>query len=100
MRRYRAATALLLLAPQTPLLFMGQEFCASNRFMFFADHNPELRKLVYEMFSKPEALQEVLTELKNYESLKLPEQASKPAATTPAATTAAAAAKPATPAAT
>jgi maltooligosyltrehalose trehalohydrolase len=46
-RRLRAATALLLLGPQTPLLFMGQEFCSSNRFMFFADHNPELRKLVY-----------------------------------------------------
>ncbi|HVF15911.1 MAG TPA: DUF3459 domain-containing protein, partial [Steroidobacteraceae bacterium] len=46
-RRLRAATALLLLGPQTPLLFMGQEFCASNRFMFFADHEPELRKLVH-----------------------------------------------------
>jgi maltooligosyltrehalose trehalohydrolase len=46
-RRLRAATALLLLGPQTPLLFMGQEFCASNRFMFFADHESELRKLVY-----------------------------------------------------
>jgi maltooligosyltrehalose trehalohydrolase len=46
-RRLRTATALLLLGPQTPLLFMGQEFCASNRFMFFADHQPELRKLVH-----------------------------------------------------
>lgn len=47
-RRYRAATAVLLLGPQTPLLFMGQEFLASNRFMFFADHTPELRKIVHE----------------------------------------------------
>ncbi len=46
--RYRAATALLLLGPQTPLLFMGQEFLASNRFMFFADHTPELRRLVHQ----------------------------------------------------
>lgn len=43
---YRALAAFLLLAPQTPLLFMGQEFAASNRFMFFADHNQELRPLV------------------------------------------------------
>jgi len=47
-RRYRAATALLLLGPQTPLLFMGQEFLASTSFMFFADHTPELRKLVHD----------------------------------------------------
>jgi maltooligosyltrehalose trehalohydrolase len=46
-RRYRAATALLLLSPQTPLLFMGQEFLAANRFMFFADHQPTLREVVY-----------------------------------------------------
>jgi maltooligosyltrehalose trehalohydrolase len=46
-RRYRAAAALLLLGPQTPLLFMGQEFGASTRFMFFADHQPELRRLVH-----------------------------------------------------
>ncbi|HVT27805.1 MAG TPA: alpha-amylase family glycosyl hydrolase, partial [Lacipirellulaceae bacterium] len=44
--RYRALTALLLLGPQTPLLFMGQEFAASNPFYFFADHEPELAKLV------------------------------------------------------
>ena len=35
--RYRAMTALLLLGPWTPLLFQGQEFGASNRFLFFAD---------------------------------------------------------------
>lgn len=46
-RRCRAATALLLLGPQTPLLFMGQEFCASNPFMFFADHAPDLRRIVH-----------------------------------------------------
>jgi maltooligosyltrehalose trehalohydrolase len=44
--RQRALTALLLLSPQTPLLFMGQEFAASNPFLFFADHEPELAKLV------------------------------------------------------
>jgi maltooligosyltrehalose trehalohydrolase len=44
--RHRALTTLLLLAPQTPMLFMGQEFSASNPFYFFADHDPELAKLV------------------------------------------------------
>ena len=35
--RYRAMTAFLLLGPWTPLLFQGQEFCASSPFLFFAD---------------------------------------------------------------
>ncbi len=35
--RYRAMTALLLLGPWTPLLFQGEEFGASNPFLFFAD---------------------------------------------------------------
>ncbi|PWU17334.1 MAG: hypothetical protein C5B50_11520 [Verrucomicrobia bacterium] len=44
--RLRAMTALLLLAPGTPMLFQGQEFGASTPFLFFADHNPDLAKLV------------------------------------------------------
>jgi maltooligosyltrehalose trehalohydrolase len=44
--RYRAMTAFLLLAPGTPMLFQGQEFAASAPFLFFADHHPELAKLV------------------------------------------------------
>ncbi|HWB87384.1 MAG TPA: malto-oligosyltrehalose trehalohydrolase [Bryobacteraceae bacterium] len=46
--RYRAMTALLLLAPGTPLLFQGQEFAASSPFCFFADHNEDLAPLVRE----------------------------------------------------
>jgi maltooligosyltrehalose trehalohydrolase len=46
--RLRAMTALLLLAPQTPMLFMGQEFAASTPFTFFADHVPELAAKVHE----------------------------------------------------
>jgi maltooligosyltrehalose trehalohydrolase len=45
--RMRALTALTLLAPQTPLLFMGQEFCASTPFMFFADHREDLAEKVH-----------------------------------------------------
>jgi len=44
--RYRAMTALLLLAPNTPMLFQGQEFASSKPFYYFADHKPELAKLV------------------------------------------------------
>jgi maltooligosyltrehalose trehalohydrolase len=40
--RFRAMTALLLLAPGTPLLFQGQEWTASPPFLFFADHRREL----------------------------------------------------------
>ena len=43
---YKAITALTLLMPGTPMLFQGQEFAASARFLFFADHKPELAKSV------------------------------------------------------
>ena len=47
--RYRALTALMLLAPQTPMLFMGQEFGATTPFLFFADHcDAVLAERVYE----------------------------------------------------
>ena len=45
---FRAASAVLLFAPETPLLFMGQEWGASTPFLFFTDHNPELGKRVTE----------------------------------------------------
>jgi maltooligosyltrehalose trehalohydrolase len=46
--RYRAMTALLLLAPNTPMLFQGQEFASSKPFYYFADHTPELAKTILE----------------------------------------------------
>ena len=45
---YRAASALLLMAPETPLLFMGQEWAASTPFLYFTDHHAELGRLVTE----------------------------------------------------
>ena len=45
---YRAASALLLFAPELPLLFMGQEWAASTPFQFFTDHNAELGRAVSE----------------------------------------------------
>jgi maltooligosyltrehalose trehalohydrolase len=44
--RLRAMTALLLLLPGTPMLFMGQEFAASAPFYYFADHEPDLAEKV------------------------------------------------------
>jgi len=46
--RFKALTALVLLAPGTPMLFQGQEFGSSSPFLFFADHQPELAPLVRE----------------------------------------------------
>ncbi len=43
---YKAVTAATLLGPGTPMLFQGQEFAASSRFLFFADHKPELAELI------------------------------------------------------
>ncbi len=40
--RLRAMTALLLLGPQTPLLFQGQEFRADAPFPFFSDQQGDL----------------------------------------------------------
>ncbi|GAC1324098.1 MAG: malto-oligosyltrehalose trehalohydrolase [Chloroflexota bacterium] len=46
--RYRAAAAVLLFLPSTPMLFMGQEYGARTPFQYFTDHNPELGRLVTE----------------------------------------------------
>lgn len=43
---FRALSALLLFLPETPLLFMGQEWAASTRFLFFTDHHADLGRLV------------------------------------------------------
>jgi maltooligosyltrehalose trehalohydrolase len=45
---WRALSALLLLSPYTPLLWMGQEWAASSPFLYFTDHPPELGRLVTE----------------------------------------------------
>ena len=43
-----ALTAVLLLAPQPPMLFMGEEFAAAQPFLFFCDFGPELAHAVTE----------------------------------------------------
>ncbi len=43
---FRAASLLLLTLPQTPLLFMGQEWAASTPFQYFTDHAEPLGGMV------------------------------------------------------
>jgi maltooligosyltrehalose trehalohydrolase len=45
---FRAASALLLCSPQTPLIFMGQEWATTAPFQYFTDHNEVLGALVTE----------------------------------------------------
>jgi maltooligosyltrehalose trehalohydrolase len=46
--RLRALTALMLLGPMTPMLFMGQEVAASTPFTFFAEQEGELGQRIRE----------------------------------------------------
>nr|NLD41582.1 malto-oligosyltrehalose trehalohydrolase [Actinomycetales bacterium] len=43
-----AGTALLLLAPFTPMLFQGQEWGTSSPFLFFTDHGPDIAPYIAE----------------------------------------------------
>ncbi len=45
---WRAASALFLMLPMTPLIFMGQEWAASTPFLYFTDLEPELADQVRE----------------------------------------------------
>lgn len=45
---FRAASALLLFLPMTPLLFMGQEWGELRPFLYFTDHDEELGAAVTE----------------------------------------------------
>ncbi|RZM34576.1 MAG: malto-oligosyltrehalose trehalohydrolase, partial [Sphingomonas sp.] len=47
-QKLRAATALLLLGPQIPLLFMGDETGSTSPFLFFTDFHDELADAVRE----------------------------------------------------
>jgi maltooligosyltrehalose trehalohydrolase len=66
--KYRALMALMLLTAETPLFFMGQEFAASQPFLFFADHEESLARKVHEGRLKF---------LAQFESLGTPEAAEK-----------------------
>jgi maltooligosyltrehalose trehalohydrolase len=65
----RAATSLLLLTPQIPMLFMGEEWGETNPFLFFTDHHDELADAVrkgrrkefakFRAFSDPETREKI-----------------------------------------
>lgn len=44
----RAATALLMLVPEVPMLFMGEEWNSRRPFLYFTDHHGELAEAVRE----------------------------------------------------
>jgi len=44
----RAATLLLLMSPQIPMIFMGEEWGETKPFLFFADHSGELAESISE----------------------------------------------------
>jgi maltooligosyltrehalose trehalohydrolase len=46
--RAKIGSAILLLAPFVPMLWMGEEWAASTPFVFFTDHDEELGKIVAE----------------------------------------------------
>lgn len=68
-RAARAVAEVYLLAPQVPMLFMGEEWAASSPFLFFCDFEPDLAPLVREgrrrefasfpEFSGPDALEHI-----------------------------------------
>ena len=47
-RALRAASALVLLCPQIPLLFMGEEWGSTRPFLYFTDHHGQLADAVRE----------------------------------------------------
>ena len=65
----RAATALLLLSPHIPMIFMGEEIGSRSPFLYFTDHHDELAEAVREgrrkefaafpEFSHPQARQRI-----------------------------------------
>lgn len=44
--KLRAATTILLLAPQPPMLFMGEEYAAQQPFLYFCDHHDALAEAI------------------------------------------------------
>jgi maltooligosyltrehalose trehalohydrolase len=68
-RAIRAAMSVMLLSPEPPLLFMGEEFGAQTPFLFFCDFGPELASAVtegrrsefarFERFSDPSAREKI-----------------------------------------
>jgi maltooligosyltrehalose trehalohydrolase len=69
-----AASALLLLSQEIPLLFMGQEWAAPEPFLFFTDHNEELGRLVTEGRRKEFSHFSAFAETANHASIPDPQK--------------------------
>ncbi len=69
-----AASALLLLSPEVPLLFMGQEWAAPEPFLFFTNHHDELGRLVTEGRRKEFARFSAFSDPANRKSIPDPQQ--------------------------
>jgi maltooligosyltrehalose trehalohydrolase len=69
-----AASALLLLSPEVPLLFMGQEWAAPEPFLFFTDHNEELGHLVTEGRRKEFSRFSAFADTANHQSIPDPQK--------------------------
>lgn len=74
--RYRVFAAVMLLGPQTPMLFMGQEYGATTPFLFFADHDEELARQVHK------GRKEFLSQFPSYGSPAAQAQVPDPSLTT------------------
>jgi len=68
----RAMTALLLLSPQTPMIFQGQEFSASAPFLYFADLSADISRQVHD------GRIELLKQFTNIDSPEVIESIDKP----------------------
>jgi maltooligosyltrehalose trehalohydrolase len=68
----RAATAVLLLAPSPPMLFMGEEWNAPEPFPYFCDFEPELAAKVREGRKKEFSHFERFRDPKNADSIPDP----------------------------
>jgi maltooligosyltrehalose trehalohydrolase len=79
----RAAIALLLLTPQIPMMFMGEEWGESRPFLYFTDHHDELGRLVTEGRRREFARFAAFTDPAARESIPDPNAASTFAASIP-----------------
>ncbi|SEI88263.1 maltooligosyl trehalose hydrolase [Sphingomonas sp. OV641] len=70
--KLRAATALMLLAPQIPLLFMGEEEGSESPFLFFTDFHDDLADAVREGRRKEFAKFEAFADEKTRETIPDP----------------------------
>jgi len=73
---WRAASTLLLLAPELPLLFMGQEWAAPEPFLYFVEHDVALGRRVTEGRRREHQQRSALSDSSDHEPFADPQQES------------------------